>query len=170
MKNVELRSALDVFGLRQESTSDEAVYDPGLYAVALPGGWLVVIGDGWDSMEAVTEAHARVLSKGTDALHFFCDDTSMCASLVAYGDGKTVWTLEHDGSNGPGTPAVSGTPPPLVGEIVVRLQKEQADSGRKDVDYVYDAAPEIGLALTGFRHDQTLGNGDVLPILVLRPK
>lgn len=170
VKNVELSAALEAVGLRQESASNEAVYDPGLYAVALPGGWLVVIGDGWDFMDMVHEADARGLSKGTESLHFYCDDTSMGASLVAYRDGTRVWTLEHDGSKGRGTSVVSGTPPPIAGEIVARLQERQRESGDKDVDYVYDAAPEIGLALTGFRHDQTLGNGGILPILVLQPK
>lgn len=169
VKNADPAEVLSTIGLRQDSESAEAIYDPGLYAVSMPGGWLVVIGDGWDFMNTVQEEHARALSKGTEALHFYCDDTSMGALLKAFCDGKEVWSLEHDGSNGPGTPVVTGKAPAVVGEIIAKCQAEQRASGRKDVDYVYDAAPEIGRVLTGFRHDQTLGNGEHLPILVLAP-
>ncbi len=44
--------------------------------------------------------------------------------------------------------------------------EEQRKAG-KQVDYLYDAAPQIGLGLTGFRHDQTLSSGEHLPILLL---
>lgn len=167
VKNVNLDAVLAAIGLKRESESKEAIYDPGHYAVAMPGGWMVVIGDGTDAMETVKPEHARALSKGTEALHFTCNDTAMCAAITAYQNGKEVWSLEHDGSNGVGTPVVTGNAPAIVSETIARCQAEQDESGDESVDCLYEAAPEIGLALTGFRHDQTLGDGDHLPIFVL---
>ena len=92
-KGVGLDAALSAMGLVHEEDSDEGVYDPGHYAVVMPGGWLVVIGDGRDALGDVQPEHAQKLSAGTEALHFFCDDTPMCASLAAYRDGREVWSL-----------------------------------------------------------------------------
>lgn len=169
VKNRDLDQVLPTIGLTKEIESHEAIYDPGHYAVTMPGGWLVVIGDGSDAMHTVEPSHARTLSQGTEALHFMCNDTSMGAVLTAFRDGKELWSLEHDGSNGPGTPVVTGQAPPLVAQVIARCEAEQQAAGKRNVDYLYDAAPEIGRELTGFRHDQTLGQGEHLPIHVLSP-
>ena len=166
VKNADLDVALSTIGLKQEGESNEAIYDPGHYAVQMPGGWLVVIGDGSDALDTVKPEHARALSKGTDALHFMCSDTSMYAVITAFRDGKKIWSLEHDGSNGVGAPVVAGNAPPLVGEIIAKCQAEQ-DAADEKVDHLSEAAPEIGRLLTGFRHDQTLGDGEHVPIFVL---
>lgn len=169
VKNADPAQVLRTIGLVQDSASSEAIYDPGHYALAMPGGWFVVIGDGGDFMDTVEEEHARALSTGTESLHFSCDDTSMGALLKGFRGGREVWALEHDGSNGPGTTVVTGSAPAVVGEIIAKCKAAQHASGRNDVDFVYDAAAELGQVLTGFRHDQTLGDGESLPILVLRP-
>ena len=52
-------------------------------------------------------------------------------------------------------------------EEEVRLGAQRAAKDPR-VDHLYEAAPKIGLALTGFRHDETLGNGVYLPIHILR--
>jgi hypothetical protein len=167
VKNGELASVLKTVELRQEKSMNEAVNDPGHYSVMMPGGWLVVIGDGYESMDSIRAEHARTLSAHTEAIHFYCDDTPMCASIATYRDGKELWSLEYDGSDGIATPTVTGTPPAMVIEIVRQCQNAQRDSGEDDVDHIYEAAPKIGLELTGFRHDTTLADGEHLPILVL---
>lgn len=171
VKDAALAPVLKAIGLREESQSDEEIYDPGIYAVTMPGGWLVVMGDGWDFMHIVEESHAKVLSKGAEAIHFYCDDTSMTATMTAFANGTKTWGLEYE----PRHLKISGKPPAIVEEVVARVceeqEKEDAKTNEKyPVDHVYDAAPQIGLALTGFRHDQTLGSGDVLPILILAEK
>lgn len=169
-KNVDLEAALAVVGLREEERLDEEVCDPGQYAVQMPDGWLVVIGDGSEFMDTVKPRHARELSRGTEALHFTCNDTTMCATLSAWKDGREVWGLEYVGVDGIATPSVSGTPPEIVGEVLARCASRQAEAGSNGPDYQYEAAAELGLALVGFRHDQTLFNADVLPISVLAPR
>jgi len=165
VKTDDLDAVLQVVGLVRGEELHEAVYDIGHYAVKL-ATWWVVIGDGSEAMHTVQENHAQVLSAGTEALYFTCNDTSMCARLVAFQNREQAWSLDYDGSNGPGKNELSGAPPALVATAIANAQEEQNKATRQ-VDYLYDAAPEIGLALTGFRHDQTLSGGEHLPILVL---
>lgn len=167
IRNGRLDAALQVLGLRLHAKSDEQVYDTGHYAVDMPTGWLVVIGDGWDAMDSVQPSHAQALSAGTETLHFYCDDAAMCASLTAYRDLKQTWALAYDGSEGASSPTVSGAPPAAVTEALDRLQKQREASPDDGVDYLYEAAPQVGLALTAFRHDETLTSGAVRPIYVL---
>ncbi len=166
VKAGDLATVLDVVALSQKQELHEEVYDPGHYALKLEQWW-IVIGDGSEAMHTMEEAHAKALSTGTEALFFTCNDTSMCARLVAFSGGKESWALDYDGSNGPGKNVVSGKPPAVVTQAIAKAEEEQRKAG-KDVDYAYDAAPEIGLALTGFRHDQTLSSGEHLPIFVLQ--
>jgi hypothetical protein len=169
VKGVKRPALLEALGLEQASETQEAVVDPGLYAVALPNGWQVVIGDGSDAMVAVQPRHAMQLSAGTDALHFFCDDTTMFASLIAFRDGAQRWSLVHSTPKGRGAAAVVGALPPVAKKIIAGLSAERASgSDWDDVDHLYDGAAQIGRALTGFRHDETLGDGECGPIAVLR--
>jgi hypothetical protein len=166
VRNVDLSTCLSTIGLRQEAILEGPVVDPGWYSLEMPGGWRVVIGDGLHHPGLIEEACAKELSKGTQAVHFETSDAAMFASLVMYGDQQELWSIVHDGSNGNGEPVVTGDPPPIIGEILDKCRAEKA-TGASNVDYLYEAAPEIAKALTGFRHDQTLGDGEHLPILVL---
>lgn len=163
VKGLELDVALSALGLRVLSVSSEEIEDIGHYALHMPTGWLIVIGDGLDEMETVQPEHVKRLSVGTEALHFYCDDTPMSASLIYFQNGNEIWSLVHDLPH----PIVAGTPSALVKEIVAKLELEQHEAGDDGCDYVYDAAPEIGKAITGFRHDQTLAEGEFLPVYVL---
>lgn len=164
-----LEEALRVVGLRVEATLEEAQYDPGHWAVVMPGPWCVVFGDGSDAMFTVRRKHAKELSAGSEALFFTCNDTTMCAELECWRDGRLSWSIVHDGSEGRTSPTLTGEPPPIVHETIAALREEERAAGDDGVDYLYEAAPVVGLALTGFRHDQTLSNGDVLPIFALAP-
>jgi hypothetical protein len=129
----------------------EAVYDTGLYLVALPD-WLVIMGDGWDFMDLVEREQVRRLSsEGEDAIYFYTDDTPMHAELTGFHDGIEAWTLQFTDALDQG-----GKPPAPV--------KTAIAAGKADI---YDALANAGLALVGFRHDQTLSSGDQLPIVEL---
>jgi hypothetical protein len=54
VKNADLKAVLRTIGLGQESETREPIYDTGFYAANLPGCCLVVIGDWWDHMDAVS--------------------------------------------------------------------------------------------------------------------
>ncbi len=164
VKDVSLPTMLEVIGANDTGETIESADDPGLYAMALHGGFRVVIGDGRKAMRVVKERHAKALSVGSEALFFSCDDTTMCATLVRFANGREAWRLEHDGSNGPTRPTVTGEAPALVHQVIAQCEAKQA--GKRDVDHLYDAAPRIGLTLVGFRHDQTLQDGEA-PVTVL---
>lgn len=167
MKRRAVSAVLEALGFRVQAECNEAVYDPGLFAVALPNEWVVVFGDGSDELGTMQPEHGRAQSVGTEAVFFTCNDSSMCAAIRGYRDGEELWSLQHDGSQGPPSVALAGNPPSIVKETLARLQDEQRQSGEDDVDHVYDASPQIGLALTGFRHDETLSSGEHVPIFVL---
>lgn len=162
VQNVGLAPLLSRVGLREVSVSNEAIFDTGWYAVALPNHWMLLFGDGWDHMDDVTLEHAQALSRGTEALHFYTDDTPMSASLTSFKDGREVWALTHDVAEA----SVRGEAPEVVTRTLEILRAQQAQAS-SNVDVLYDAAAQIGLALIGFRHDQTLADAAVLPVHVL---
>jgi hypothetical protein len=157
--------------LHREAQRSEPAYDPGLYGGALPCGWYLVLGDGWDYRDLVEEQHAAALSRaGGDTLYFCTDDGSMCTRLACYESGKAVWSITYDGADGVSEPQVEGVPPGLA-ELLAELQERQRRAGGSaaEVDHLYELTAEVGRRLLDFRHDETLGNGQVLPIDVLAP-
>ncbi|HLL21287.1 MAG TPA: hypothetical protein VK427_04105 [Kofleriaceae bacterium] len=150
-----------------ETELDEEVYDPGLYAVDV-GAWLVIIGDGWDYMDLVTRRAAARLSTRGEVLYLYTDDTPMSAELTSFVDGQVSWSLTYE-SDGTYKPVVEGTLPPEGKPILGACLKAQKEAGPKaDTDHVYDVVAELGRALVGFRHDQTLSSGKYLPIYQLK--
>lgn len=152
-----------------ELQSEEPVYDPGLYGIALPSGWYVVFGGGWDFMGKLGEGQASELSRDSEALFFTTDDTSMSTQLVCFQGGELAWAITYDGSNGVGEPELEGQPPAVLAETLARVRKAQEGAGGKKagVDHIYDLTAEVGRLLVGFRHDQTLGDDEVPPIDLL---
>ena len=164
VKNGDLPTALQTLGLIKTRESSEPVYDPGLYALSMPEGWLVVVGSGSPFIDAVRPEHAQALSTSGEALHFYCNDTGMYASLCAFRAGREVWSLDYDGGNA-GTPIVSGEAPNVVTDVLQACLSAQREA--TDGDHVYDAAPQIGFELVRFRHDQTLSDRSHGPTSIL---
>ena len=142
----------------RESGKEDDFLETGLYGLELPGGWAMVIGAGWDHMDKVKPSLAVAAG---DALHLVQDDTSMIAVLSGFVDGQEQWSITYDGSDGVATPSFKGDVPPEAGAIWARCQAQQEAAGGKNagVDYHYELVPELGLALTGFRHDQDPPDG-----------
>jgi hypothetical protein len=144
----------------------EAVHDTGLYAVAI-ADWFVVIGDGRDFMDLVERRQAERLSVRDEVLFFYTDDSEMYAELTCYRSGETSWSVFYDGSDGIAEPTIDGPVPDRAQSIIAAALDEQKAAGEDAADYIYDAVAEIGRTLAGFRHDQTLGDGEHLPIYQL---
>ncbi|MDX2088605.1 MAG: hypothetical protein SFX73_12190 [Kofleriaceae bacterium] len=149
----------------------EPVYDPGLYALEVDD-WLVVIGDGYDHMHSVKRAQAAQLSDGGDVVYLFTDDTPMTFELAMFRAGEPLWTITYDGSDGVTSPTFAGKVPFAMRALLGRLEKEQAKAGgpKADVDHIYELAPVYAKDLVGFRHDESLGSHDHLPIWKLSAK
>ena len=143
---------------------EDEIYDPGLYAFDI-GSWLVIFGDGWDYMDVLTRRDAARLSNKGEVLFLYTDDTPMSAELTSFVDGQVKWSIVYDGGDGPARPTIEGTLPSEARRLIAAAEKAQ--KGVRDVDHVYDVVPELGLALVGFRHDQTPGAGKHLPVLQL---
>jgi hypothetical protein len=164
--------ALSQLRLARESQSNEPVYDPGLYGLALPTGWYLAIGDGWDYMEQLNEEQAAALSRDRETLFFYTDDTPMATRLASYRNGSLVWAITYDGSNGVGEPEMEGELPPIASDVLSRVRHEQEEEGGRSagVDCIYELTAEVARMLVGFRHDQTLGDGKIIPIDQLVPR
>lgn len=147
----------------------EEVYDTGLYALEVED-WLVVIGDGWDFMELVPRRLAAKLSNGGEVIFFYTDDTPMKAELTSFADGKVQWSITYDGEDGVSQPAIEGKLPGVSTRVIAAAEKAQRGAGgpKAGVDHIYEITAELGLALVGFRHDQTLGSGNHVPIYRLK--
>jgi hypothetical protein len=149
----------------------EEVYDTGLYALELDG-WFVVIGDGFDHMDKVKRAEAAKLSDGGDVICLVTDDSTMTFELAMFGGGAELWSIAYDGSDGVMAPTFEGAVPCAARALLARLEKEQARAGgpKAEVDHIYGLAPAYAMELVGFRHDESLGSGDHVPIWQLAPK
>ena len=149
----------------------EEVYDTGLYALEVDD-WLVVIGDGFDYMNEVKRAQAAALSDDGDVLYLYTDDSAMAFELAMFSGGKELWTIAYDGSDGVTDPKLEGKVPFAARALLMKLEKEQAKAGgpKADVDHIYDLAPTYAKELTGFRHDESLGSGDHVPVWQLAAK
>lgn len=144
---------------------EDEIFDTGLYAFEI-GNWLVIFGDGWDSMELVTRRDATRLSNKGEVLYLYTDDTPMSAELTAFVDGHVKWSITYDGGDGPSRPIMEGTLPSEAKRLIAAAEKAQ--KGVRDVDHVYDVIAELGHALVGFRHDQTPAAGKHVPVYELR--
>ena len=149
----------------------EAVYETGLYALEVDD-WLVVIGDGFDHRDKVRRADAAKLSDGGEVIYLATEDSAMTFELALFRDGEARWSITYDGSDGVTAPVFVGAVPFAARALHARLEKEQAKAGgpKAEVDHIYELAPTYAMQLVGFRHDETLGSGDHVPIWQLAPK
>ncbi len=149
----------------------EEVYDTGLYALEVDD-WLVVIGDGFDHMDKVKRAAAAKLSVGGEVLYLYTEDSTMAFELAMFAEGKERWSVAYDGRDGVTTPTFQGAVPWDMRVLLARLEKQQSKAGgpKADVDHIYELAPLYAVELVGFRHDQTLGSGEHVPIWQLAAK
>lgn len=149
----------------------EPVYDTGLFALEVDD-WLVVIGDGFDHMGEVKRAQAAKLSDEADVLYLYTDDSAMAFELAMFSEGKELWSITYDGSDGVTAPAFKGTIPFRARSLLAQLEKEQAKAGgpKAGVDHIYELAPTYAKELTGFRHDESLSSGEHVPVWQLAAK
>ena len=149
----------------------EEVYDTGLYALEVED-WLVVVGDGFDYMASVKRADAAALSTDGDVIYLSTDDTLMAFEIAKFREGKQQWSVTYDGKDGVTDPTFEGEVPWAVRVLHAQLEKAQSKAGgpKADVDHIYELAPKYGMEVVGFRHDETLGSGEHVPIWVLAAK
>lgn len=159
-RNRDRAEVLAALGFVVETELNEEIYDPGLYA-AMIGDWYVVFGDGWDYMDLVTRQAAAKLSSRGEVLYVYTDGTPMKSEVTAFVDGQIRWSFVYDD-----TASTEGALPAEAKALIAAA--ERAQKAEADVDHVYDVPAQLGLALVGFRHDTTLGEGAHLPVYQLK--
>jgi hypothetical protein len=132
---------------------------PGLSAIETLDDWVVVLGFGADAIGDVEEANARALSYDGWTLFFRCDDTKQTNELIEYRDGVKTWALSHS----PDTGVV------ISGDLDEAIKERIEDARDHDLP-AYEIPTRIGRILTGFRHDQPVGDDDDEPFLELESR
>lgn len=114
----------------------------------------------------VNEKNLAIVSRDASVLVCDLSETTMDISLVAWENGKEIWSVWHDGgSQGIKHLELNGNVPAQIEPIRERLFREQEEKG--DADYIFDIPVELFVALGGFRYDRDLEVDDPAPWHVL---
>jgi hypothetical protein len=114
------------------------------------GGWYVVVSGDFELIEA---DNMEAWSAGGRLVAAVVSEGAMNALAMEWRDGKQVWSVYHDGSEGGDTLNVEGQLPPAFEPIRARLMAAQTRE-QGPVDHVFDIPLELAEAVTGFRHDR----------------
>ena len=127
----------------------------------LPGGWYVIV---TSDLGLVAPDRLAAWSAGGRLLAAVIHEGSMNSLAMEWQDGRQVWSVSHDGSEGGDQLAVDGQLPDVFEEL-----KHEADAAQKEsekegggVDFVFDIPLDLAAEITGFRHDE-MGFDDDIP-------
>lgn len=141
--------------------------DVGVQLVVIPEGergpWSILVASGTQHFTEIRDEDARAVSRSSEALFFWCSDTTMATELSCWRDGRPAWRIAY--SCEIGEPQQDGDVPPEAEAILERLRAAQAK--RDGADHLYELTAEVGRSLTGFRHDQDVVTGEPSPYRVL---
>jgi hypothetical protein len=133
----------------------------------LPDGWYVILSNEMGLLEpaklAKWSAGARVVAV---AIH----EGSMNSLATEWRDGKQVWSVSHDGSEGGEQLDVEGQLPEVFAELQHEATAAQAEAGGEEgegVNFVFDIPLDLAAEITGFRHDELGFDDDIEPFTVL---
>ncbi|HZZ70142.1 MAG TPA: hypothetical protein VFE18_18365 [Phenylobacterium sp.] len=121
----------------------------------MPNGWLIVRARDFEYPKPKLLAS---LSAGAELLSCQVEEHVMVSIARGFRDGLQTWSAVHEPDKGLYSLVVEGTPPPELAVIEQRLRAEQDAEGEDaNVDFMFDAAPEIVAAISGYRDDQDQG-------------
>ena len=92
---------------------------------------------------------------------------AMSSLATEWRDGKQVWSVSHDGSEGGDTLEVEGTLPEVFEELKAEALAVQAEAEGEPVDHVFDIPLDLAAEVTGFRHDEMGFDDDIAPFTAL---
>lgn len=124
----------------------------------LPGGWYVIVTNDLALFEA---GKLAAWSAGGRLAAVAVDEGSMNSVATEWRDGKQVWSLSHDGSEGGETLEVEGTLPDVFEELKTEALAVQAEAEGEPVDHVFDIPLDLAAEVTGFRHDEMGFDDDI---------
>lgn len=152
VENLPAAEVAALFGLHMTGTVDEANEAP--FSIAeLPTGWTVLWANDFDFL---TVERLQALATDRRMVGVQLHEGVMVSHALCVHAGREVWSLVHDGQEGPRNLDVEGAAlPEAFDAIRARLFAEQDanDAGDKDTDYVFDVPLEVAASVVGFRHD-----------------
>jgi hypothetical protein len=152
----------------EDSGEVDAYFDHDHSGGELAGGWFVIVSNEMGLLEpaklAKWSAGARVVAV---AIH----EESMNSLATEWRDGKQVWSVSHDGSEGGDRLDVEGQLPDVFEELrheaTAAQAESNADEGGEGVNFVFDIPLDLAAEITGFRHDELGFDDDIEPFTVL---
>jgi hypothetical protein len=150
---LEKEAVLRLAGLRDTGKVDE-FYEAQFLGAALPGGWYVLFVKDplytWPERLSAFSAQCRLVAC---QVH----EGIMWSASWGYAHGICEWALWHDSDEGGEHLSVEGKPPEAFTGIRDAAFKEQQvpQSGRFQIDYIFDIPVDTAQSVCGFRHDRS---------------
>jgi hypothetical protein len=128
----------------------------------LPGGWYVIVSS---DLGLVAPDKLGQWSAGCRLVAAVEHEGSMNSLATEWQDGRQIWSVSHDGSEGGDQLAVEGKLPDVFEELKHEADAAQTESEREGggVDFVFDIPLDLAAEITGFRHDE-MGFDDDIPL------
>ena len=132
----------------------------------LPDGWYVIVSNDFTLLEPAKLAKWSV---GARLVVAVIHEGTMNSLASEWRDGKQVWSVSHDGSDGGEQLDVEGDLPDVFEELKAEAIAAQAESEKEGggVDFVFDIPIDLAAEITGFRHDELGFDDDIEPFTVL---
>jgi hypothetical protein len=157
---------LATLGLRPTGEVEEIPESP-ISSLAL-GEWFLVVANDFAFVERAPLAR---IAQRAELVTCAVEEHVMISAASGWKAGLRSWAVRHEAERGITHLDVSGNVPPNYTVIRDSQLKKQADArGKKaGADYVFDVPVLLAEALTGFRHDRYIGEGDLPRFQTLKP-
>jgi hypothetical protein len=141
---------LAAFGWAETDEPDEWQEAP--RSCGIVGGHFIVW-ENWSQVEPADETMVARASVHADILALFLSETTMWSQAACYKTGAMHWQVTHVGEEDRHHIEVIPTAPDAWPAILQDVtDRSRADT--EEVDHMFDAAPALFAALTGFAHDR----------------
>jgi hypothetical protein len=124
----------------------------------LPGGWYIIL---TSDLGLLAPDKLAQWSAGCRLIATVVHEDSANSLATEWKDGRLIWSVSHDGSEGGDQLAVEGQLPDVFEEL-----KHEADA-LQVADVVFDIPLDLAAELTGFRHDEMGFDDDIPPFTIL---
>ena len=149
-----------------------------LAGAALKSGWCAVFARYalvMDATVGTTPARLMRLPKRSRCITCVVLEHAMVSYASLWQDGRYVWQIRHDPSEGIGHLAIRGDPPSAFGDFRnIAMEKQRAEQARRKpdgwgVDYVFDVPIDTAEAIGGYRHNLVIENDFFRNLRTLKP-
>lgn len=141
-------------GLRATGQSGEMFRSPVVGALS-DAGWYLMVARGCGHRIIAAQVVER-LSRDCEVLTCSIEEHVMFSRATGWRDGRQLWSVTHDGENGPQGVSEEGTLPAEYPAIRDRLSARQEAEGGADagVDWLFEVPLVLLQGATGFKHDE----------------